>query len=66
MKVSKEPECPMANVLVFTTRYAATSRKQIGGNPLNRLNAGLFVDRDSMNSVDPIKLYRVSIGLADL
>ena len=55
----------MANVFVFTTRKHAASRKQISGNSLQCLDAGLLIDRDRVNPLRAIKLNGIAVRVAD-
>lgn len=55
----------MANVFVFTTSKHAASRKQISGNTLQCLDAGLLIDRDRVNALRAIKLNGIGVGVAD-
>ena len=49
VQVTKQPERSMTNVFVLATSKHAASRKQIGGDSLQSLDAGLLIDRDRMN-----------------
>ena len=55
----------MANVFVFTTSEHAASRKQISGDSLQCLDAGLLIDRDRVNPLRAIKFDGIAVGIAD-
>ena len=65
MQVSKQPERSVTNVFVFTTSKHAASRKQISGDSLQCLDAGLLIDRDRVNPLRAIKLDGIAVGVAD-
>ena len=65
MQVPKQPERSVANVFVFTTSEHAASRKQISGDSLQCLDAGLLIDRDRVNPLRAIKLDGIAVGVAD-
>ena len=64
MQVSKQPKRSVTNVFVFTTSKYAASRKQISGNSLQCLDAGLLIDRDRVNPLRAIKLDGITVGVA--
>lgn len=65
VKISKQTERSMSNVFVFTTSKRSASRKQISGNSLQRLDTGLFIDRDRVNPLRVKKLDGIAVSLAD-
>ena len=66
MQVPKQPKRSVTNVFVFTTSKQAASRKQISGNSLQCLDAGLLIDRDGVNPLRAIKLDGIAVGVAYL
>gem|GEM_PF-6339174 len=64
VQVSKQSERSMANVFVFTTSEHAASRKQISGDSLQCLDAGLLIDRDRVNPLRAIKLDGIAVRVA--
>ena len=65
VQVTKQPERSMANVFVFTTSKHSASRKQIGGNSLQCLDAGLLIDRDRVDPLRVIKLDGIVVGVTN-
>ncbi|TWU56337.1 hypothetical protein [Rubripirellula reticaptiva] len=59
LKIPKLTERSMANVSIFTTR------KQISGNSLTRMDAGPFINQDRMDPLRLKTLDSIAVSLAD-
>jgi len=65
VQIAEQPQRSMTNVFVLAPRQQAVARKPVGGDSMQSLDAGLFVDRDRMNSIGLVKFDSVAIGVAD-
>lgn len=65
MQVPKQPKRTVTDVFVFTTSKRASLGKQVGGDSLQCLDAGLLIDRDRVDPVGVIKVDGIAVGVAD-
>jgi hypothetical protein len=65
MKITKQPERPTTNIFIFASSKHAGLGEKIASDPLNRLDAGLFVNGNGVNAAVAVKFDRFAIGIAN-
>jgi len=65
MQVAKQPKRAVPNVFILAASEHARLGKEIESDPLKSLDAGLFVDGNSMHAAGAMKLEGFAIDAAD-